>query len=288
MPPRSSSLTPRSCWRPCARMAMHGGLPQWSSAPATSACMRAVRMAGIQGWPSADVMEFMAAKDSLCKVASLSIGREDTLAYYTTESFAEGFKKTMKFQPRVLKQNRGSSGEGIWIIKLKSGAYCSEFGAEYCADDDVLEMMEANDNHAEEHTVKELMEFCIHGRNDKSGEWTSKGTGKYLEGGKEAALLPSHCGGRASAKRITTRSFWRPRSRMDMHWGLPPRCSAPTTRSLWRPCTRMALHFGMSRRSSALTTRSPWRPCCGMGMHWVSPPRAPRRPRDRSGGRASE
>ena len=33
--------------------------------------------------------------------------------------FSVGFKKTMAFQPRVIKQNRGSSGEGIWIIKLK-------------------------------------------------------------------------------------------------------------------------------------------------------------------------
>eukprot|EP00405_Crypthecodinium_cohnii_P020811 CAMPEP_0206483220 /NCGR_PEP_ID=MMETSP0324_2-20121206/39302_1 /ASSEMBLY_ACC=CAM_ASM_000836 /TAXON_ID=2866 /ORGANISM="Crypthecodinium cohnii, Strain Seligo" /LENGTH=281 /DNA_ID=CAMNT_0053961241 /DNA_START=86 /DNA_END=928 /DNA_ORIENTATION=+ len=117
--------------------------------------MRAVRKAGIQVWPSADVMEFMGAKDALCKVATLNIGLEDTLAYYTPESFAEGFKKTMKFQPRVIKQNRGSSGEGIWIIKLKSGEYCKEYGAESCKDDDVLDMMEANDNHAEEHTVAE-------------------------------------------------------------------------------------------------------------------------------------
>ena len=35
--------------------------------------------------------------------------------------FSVGFKKTMAFQPRVIKQNRGSSGEGIWIIKLKEG-----------------------------------------------------------------------------------------------------------------------------------------------------------------------
>jgi len=47
-------------------------------------------------------------------------------------------------------------------------------------------MMEANDNHAEEHTVAEFIEFCVNGRTDKSGTWTSKGTGKYLEGGKEA------------------------------------------------------------------------------------------------------
>merc|ERR1712054_212875 len=55
-------------------------------------------------------------------------------------------------------------------------------------DDDELILMEANDNHVEKHTVKEFIEWCLHGRDDesKSGKWESKGTGKYLEGGKEA------------------------------------------------------------------------------------------------------
>jgi len=148
--------------------------------------MRELRKLGKQVWPSPDVMEKMGAKDALCKIASLSIGLEDTLAYYKEASFAEGFKKTMKFQPRVIKQNRGSSGEGIWIIKLKSGDYCKAYGEALCDDGDVLELMEANDNHAEEHTVAEFIEFCVNGRSEKSGEWASKGVGKYLEGGKEA------------------------------------------------------------------------------------------------------
>ena len=86
----------------------------------------------------------------------------------------------------MIKQNRGSSGEGIWIIKLKAGNYCSSYGERLCADSEVLSLMEANDNHAEEHTVAEFIEFCSRGRTDKSGEWTSKGVGKYLEGGKAA------------------------------------------------------------------------------------------------------
>merc|ERR1712178_36901 len=126
------------------------------------------------------------AKDALCKIANLNIGLEDTLAYYDEAEFAAGFKKTMAFQPRVIKQNRGFAGEGIWIIKLKAGNYCSSYGERSCEDDEVLDMMEANDNHAEEHTVGEFVEFCCKGRTDKSGEWTSKGVGKYLEGGKAA------------------------------------------------------------------------------------------------------
>merc|ERR1740121_39140 len=148
--------------------------------------MREMRKLGKQVWPSPDVMEFMGAKDALCKVANLNIGLEDTLAYYTQEEFSAGFKKTMKFQPRVIKQNRGSAGEGIWIVKLKSGEYCEKFGDKSCEDDEILELMEANDNHAETHTVGEFIEFCVNGRTDKSATWTSKGVGKYLEGGKEA------------------------------------------------------------------------------------------------------
>merc|ERR1719502_106516 len=149
--------------------------------------MREMRKLGIQVWPSPDVMEFMGAKDALVQIKDMHIGLPDTLAYYTPEEFAAGFKETMAFKPRVVKQNRGSSGEGIWIIKLKNeGDYCKAYGDRTCTDDEVLCLMEANDNHAEEHTVGEFIEFCVNGRTSKSGTWTSAGTGKYLEGGKAA------------------------------------------------------------------------------------------------------
>merc|ERR1719329_1016748 len=57
--------------------------------------MRKLRKMGIQVWPSPDVMENMGAKDALCKVATLNIGLEDTLAYYSEAEFAAGFKQTM-------------------------------------------------------------------------------------------------------------------------------------------------------------------------------------------------
>merc|ERR1719387_40310 len=148
--------------------------------------MREIRKLGINVWPSPDVMEFMGAKDALVHIKDMHIGLPDTNAYYTPEEFSAGFKKTMAFQPRVIKQNRGSAGEGIWIIKLKSGDYCKAYGDKLCSDSDVLDLMEANDNHAEEHTVAEFIEWCLNGRSSKAGTWTSKGVGKYLEGGKAA------------------------------------------------------------------------------------------------------
>merc|ERR1719271_287208 len=69
--------------------------------------VRELQKEGIQAWPSPDVMEFMGAKDALTKIATLNIGLEDTLTYYEDAAFIEGFKKTMAYQPRVIKQNRG-------------------------------------------------------------------------------------------------------------------------------------------------------------------------------------
>eukprot|EP00438_Fugacium_kawagutii_P032289 Skav203499 [mRNA] locus=scaffold2089:96924:112757:- [translate_table: standard] len=72
------------------------------------------------------------------------------------------------------------------FYQTMTGQPCKEYGERSCEDGEKLILMEANDNHEEEHTVAEFIEFCVHGRTDKSGEWTSKGVGKYLEGGKDA------------------------------------------------------------------------------------------------------
>jgi len=137
-------------------------------------------------WPTPETMSKMGAKDALCQIKGMDFGLQDTLGYYSPEDIKAGFAKTIAFQPRVVKQNRGSAGEGIWIIKLKSGNYCDQYCDRVAADDEMLILKEANDNHVEEHSIAEFVEFCVNGRTDKSGTWTSAGTGKYFEGGAEA------------------------------------------------------------------------------------------------------
>jgi len=137
-------------------------------------------------WPTPKVMEKMGAKDALCHIKEMGFGLEDTLGYYDPDEMRAGFKKTVAYQPRVVKQNRGSAGEGIWIIKLKSGNYCKSYGERSCSDDEMLILKEANDNHIEEHTVGEFIDFCVNGRTEKSPKWASQGQGKYFEGGREA------------------------------------------------------------------------------------------------------
>merc|ERR1719410_1503713 len=140
-------------------------------------------------WPSPAVTAKMDAKDSLCYMKHLPFGLEDTFGYYSPEDMKPHFPKCIAFQPRVIKQNWGSAGEGIWIVELKSGEYCKNFGDRLASGDEMLKLMEANDNHVEYHTVDEFIEFCTNGRTDKSGEWTSLGKGKYFAGGKEAGGL---------------------------------------------------------------------------------------------------
>ena len=48
-------------------------------------------------------------------------GRADTLAQFTIEESATGFK-SLAFQPHGIKQSRGSPGEGIWITKRQPGS----------------------------------------------------------------------------------------------------------------------------------------------------------------------
>jgi len=139
-------------------------------------------------WSSPDVQTKMGAKDALVKIANMGCGLRDTLAYYTAEELITGFKKTCAFQPRVIKQNRGSAGEGIWLCWLCSGKYCKTYGEKSLTDGEYLKLMEMNDNHIEYHTVGEFLEFCINGPDNKAkaGNWSSVFPGKYLDGGKAA------------------------------------------------------------------------------------------------------
>ena len=58
----------------------------------------------------------------------MSCGLPDTYAYYTEAELQKGFRKAAAFQPRVIKQNRGSAGEGIWLVWLQDKPYCKNLG----------------------------------------------------------------------------------------------------------------------------------------------------------------
>ena len=82
---------------------------------------------GLVGMPHPDAMIGYGAKDALTKLADTPLVPSDTYAYYDPaeakrigvtfsdkHDFKKTFPKTLAKGERVLKQNRGSTGEGIW------------------------------------------------------------------------------------------------------------------------------------------------------------------------------
>jgi len=74
---------------------------------------------GVIGMPTPEVMLHFGAKDVLEKLIPLGLVPSDTYSYYTIESFKENFPVSLSTRQRVLKQNRGSTGEGIWRVQVE-------------------------------------------------------------------------------------------------------------------------------------------------------------------------
>jgi glutathione synthase/RimK-type ligase-like ATP-grasp enzyme len=114
--------------------------------------------AGLVGMSTPDAMTNFGAKDALVKLASTDLVPDDTFAYYTVEEFKNTFPASISHRERVLKQNRGSTGEGIWRVVV-------EDERPYKAGDSLpldtkLKCTEAVDNHVEHTTLGEFMTFC--------------------------------------------------------------------------------------------------------------------------------
>ena len=60
------------------------------------------------------------AKNSIERLKGTAIVPDDIYTYYYFDELKEHFPKSLKKGVRVLKQNRGSTGEGIWRVELKN------------------------------------------------------------------------------------------------------------------------------------------------------------------------
>lgn len=66
-----------------------------------------------------DSMIKFGAKSALVDLNKTGLVPEDTYAYYEIEPFKKSFPVTLSKGERVLKQNRGSTGEGIWRVVVE-------------------------------------------------------------------------------------------------------------------------------------------------------------------------
>ncbi|CAE7764386.1 unnamed protein product [Symbiodinium sp. KB8] len=70
------------------------------------------------------------------------------------------FPTTLALGDRVLKQNRGSKGEGIWWVSLDYSQRNAITRGGAPSDDTLVYVTEAKDNHVEVLTLREFMAFC--------------------------------------------------------------------------------------------------------------------------------
>lgn len=112
---------------------------------------------GIEGLPHPDAMVAYGAKNSVEQLKGTDIVPEDVYTYYDFDSLKEHFSKSLTKGVRVLKQNRGSTGEGIWRVEvIDADKYKKQIPL-----DAKLKLTEAKDNHTEERTLQDFLEFCI-------------------------------------------------------------------------------------------------------------------------------
>lgn len=112
---------------------------------------------GIIGMPHPDAMIGYGAKDALAKLTDLSLVPTDTYAYYTQKTFKETFPKSLALNERVLKQNRGSTGEGIWRVQLIDELPDGTVEVPLTAK---IKCTEAKDNHVETWELGLFIDFC--------------------------------------------------------------------------------------------------------------------------------
>ena len=117
--------------------------------------------AGLVGMSTpADMMAY-GAKDALVKLNKTALVPADTAAYYDVEDFHKTFPTSLSYGERVLKQNRGSTGSGIWRVRLTDADLAANVtpGTALPLDTE-LTCTEAVDNHTEHRKLGEFMDFC--------------------------------------------------------------------------------------------------------------------------------
>ncbi len=120
--------------------------------------LRKLSAYGLLGMSTPDAMTNFGAKDALVKLASTELVTDDTYSYYDMDAFIDTFPKSISYGERVLKQNRGSTGEGIWRVQIADDI-------DYNPGDSIplntkLKCTEAVDNHVEYFTLGDFMKFC--------------------------------------------------------------------------------------------------------------------------------
>ncbi|WP_027004565.1 Cj0069 family protein [Corynebacterium halotolerans] len=117
--------------------------------------------AGLVGMSTPAEMMSYGAKDALAKLSDTGLVPADTAAYYDVDSFHESFPTSLSHGERVLKQNRGSTGTGIWRVQLVDRELAARIEPGIPVPPETrIRCTEAVDNHSEIRELGEFMDFC--------------------------------------------------------------------------------------------------------------------------------
>lgn len=117
--------------------------------------------AGLVGMATPAEMMSYGAKDALVKLNDTPLVPADTHAYYEVEELFKTFPTSLSYGERVLKQNRGSTGEGIWRVRIADPEVAASVVPGTALPlDTQLKCTEAVDNHTEDWQLGDFMHFC--------------------------------------------------------------------------------------------------------------------------------
>lgn len=119
--------------------------------------LRELVQQGVAALPHPDVMIYYGAKNAVEQLKATKLVPDDVYTYYDLTTLKEQFPKTLALGERVLKQNRGSTGEGIWRVELLDS---DEIIDGLVNQDAMVKLTEARDNHTETKTLGEFLDFC--------------------------------------------------------------------------------------------------------------------------------
>lgn len=119
--------------------------------------LRKLSDAGLVGMSHPDDMKRFGAKDSMVMLRGTPLVPDDQFVY-NNEADMQKLYETLGMGTRVLKQNRGSTGSGIWRVEIPSDDPASSGGE--ITPQTKVRCTEAVDNHVENHSVESFIKMC--------------------------------------------------------------------------------------------------------------------------------
>lgn len=120
--------------------------------------LRTLSDSGVLGMPHPDVMLKLGAKEAITQLKNSEFVREDTYVYQTYEDLCQNLPQSLINGERVLKQNRGYIGKGVWRISVDDSTL--SFNKQALPSDTKIKCTEALDNHVEYWQLGEFMKHC--------------------------------------------------------------------------------------------------------------------------------